>query len=121
MVQRLCLGAAGNFSELMEYLETALMGKTNVFVGALGCAGKAEDGVAASDEAVGDGVEDFVVDGVARMRGAGFAEQGQGEPFADEGDVAGAVEREGNGLEVAEVLGHFFGVIVGAGAIGACD
>ena len=121
MEQRLQSGAAGNFCELMEYLEAAFVGEADVFVCALRCAGKAKDGVAAGDEAIGDGVEDFVVDGVAWMFGAGFAEQGKGEPFADERDVAGAVEREGHGLKVAQVLGHFFGIVAGAGAIGSGD
>ena len=121
MEQRHRLCAAGNFRQLMEYEETALAGETDVFVGPFGCAGKAEDGIAAGDEAVGDGVEDFVVDGVAGVLGAGFAKQGQGQPFADERDVAGAVEREGYGLEVAQVLGHFFRVVIGAGAIGSGD
>ena len=121
MEQRLQSGAAGNLCELMEYLEAAFVGEADVFVCALRCAGKAKDGVAAGDESIGDRVEDFVVDGVAGVRGAGFAEQGKGEPFADERDVAGAVEREGHGLEIAQVLGHFFGIVAGAGAIGAGD
>jgi hypothetical protein len=90
--------AAGNFCECVEDLQAAGFGKADVFVRAFGGAGEAQDGVAAGDKAVGDGVEDFVVDGVAWVFGACFAQERESEPFADEGDVAGAVEGQSYGL-----------------------
>ena len=113
--------AAGDFGKVVVDGEATFFGQADVFVGAFGGSGEAQDGVAAGDEAVGDGIEDFVVDGVAGVFGACFAKEREGEPFADEGDVAGAVEREGYGLEMAQVLGHFFRVVIGAGAVGAGD
>ena len=97
------------------------MGEADVFVCSFGGAGETQDGVAAGDEAVGDGIEDFVVDGIAGMLAAGFAKERKSEPFADERDVAGAVEGQGYGLEAAEIARHFFGVVIGAAAVGSGD
>ena len=106
---------------MVEDSQATFLGEADVFVRAFGGAGEAQDGVAAGDEAVGDGVEDFVVDGVAGVFRACFAQERQREPFADEGDVSGAVKRESYGLEAAEVPGHERRIVVGAAAIGAGD
>jgi len=110
--------AAGDFGKAGEDVEAAFFGKADVFIGSLGGSWKSKDGVAAGDEAIGDGVEDFIVDCVAGMPGPGYPEQRKGEPLADKRDVPRAVERECDGLEVAEVLGHECRVVIGAGAIG---
>ena len=67
------LVAAGDICEIMEDLQAAGLGQADVFVCAFGGAGETQDCVATGDEAVGDGVEDFVVDGVAWMLAACFA------------------------------------------------
>jgi hypothetical protein len=113
--------AAGDFGEMVEDLQATGLGQADVFVCPFGGARETQDGVAAGDESVGDGVEDFVVDGIARVFGSGFAEKREGQPFADERDVAGAIERQGCRLQLAEIVGHLFWVVVGAAAVRAGD
>ena len=94
--------AARDFGEVVVNGEAALSCEAHVFVGALRRSGEPQHRVAAGDKAVGDGIENFVVDGVAGMLGPCFAQERQGEPFADKRDVAGAVEWQGYGLEMAQ-------------------
>jgi hypothetical protein len=113
--------ATGDFAEMVEDLQASGLGEADVFVCSFGGAGEAQYGVAAGDEAVGDGIEDFVVDGIAGVFGACFAKEREGEPFADERDVAGAVEGQSYGLQAAKVFLHESWVVVGAGAVGSGD
>jgi hypothetical protein len=68
--------ATGDFAEMVEDLQASGLGEADVFVCSFGGAGEAQYGVAAGDEAVGDGIEDFVVDGIAGVVGAGAVGSG---------------------------------------------
>lgn len=64
--------------------KAAAVGGGNVLVGSGGVARQAEHGVAVGEQALGGRVEHLVGEGVGRAR-AGGAQDGQGDPFPDDG------------------------------------
>jgi len=105
----------------MENREAALARDPNVLAGTLGFTLDAEHGVATLEKTAGDRVEEFAGDFVAERFRAGLLHDRKRYPFADHGDVAGAVNRESMRFESLEIFGDKPGIVVGAGAVGAGD
>ena len=89
------------------------------FVGALGRAADAQAGVAALHQAAGDGVKNFIEDGVADGLGPGMRDERQRQPLAQHRQVPGPENSQrhiSHGLDVGGDKGR---VITRAGPVGA--
>jgi hypothetical protein len=104
-----------------EDLQAAFAGDADVLVGSIGGAGNSEDGIAAFEEAMSYGILKLDEDGIADASGAGGVAEREREPFTDDGEMAGAVYAERGLFEGVEVGGNFYGIVIGAGAVGAGD
>jgi hypothetical protein len=109
--------ASRDLREALKDGKAPLSSETHVFVSAFGGARKPQHSIAPAQEPICDGVEDFVVDGIAGPGRSRFAEQRKSEPFANQRDVSRTVEREGDGLKRTQILFHQRRIVTGSRAV----
>jgi len=113
--------AAGYIAQSPVDMQAALFATLHHQIGALGGAADPQHRVAPFEEALGDRMKDLVERIIANVPGPGKRDERQREPFADDGNMTGPVDRQRVLFHHADILRHPRRIVARARAIGSGD
>jgi hypothetical protein len=79
--------------------QPALLSQPHVLIGARRFAGNSKDGIASLEKAACHRIEELLMDRVADLLASSFTDDGESDPFPDQGDVTGVIEGQGKGFK----------------------